>query len=422
MAAIGFGKRAGDFTAIATEQEERAVTAEQLDAQLSVVNRAIAKVAEGSYGRCDDCGNPIGAARIEALPTAVRCVPARAAVEPRTAAAPKQAPTSPTARRAHDRPSGASTVPATADAIVIGAGVIGAAVGFELSKRGLRTLNIDKNPASGYGSTSSSSACVRAHYSSHAGVAMAHAGFSYWKDWGNYLGVDDERGIARYVNCGTVLLKSDEGQYLKALEFYDALGVAYEDWDTDTLLERAPYYDPHRFWPPSRPSDDRFWEPPTTVLDGAIYTPDSGYMSDPALATHNLQRAAEAAGGRFRFRQLVREIRSNGRVRGVTLDNGDRIDAPIVVNVAGPYSASVNRMAGVEQAMKIRTRPMRHEVHVVPGPPGVDLDVEPASTPRTATRASTSGRSPAARSWSAARTRTVIRGTGSRTPTRSTVL
>jgi DnaK suppressor protein len=74
MAAIGFGKRAGDFTAIATEQEERAVTAEKLDLQLSVVNRAIAKLAEGSYGSCDDCGKPIGDARLEALPTAVRCL------------------------------------------------------------------------------------------------------------------------------------------------------------------------------------------------------------------------------------------------------------------------------------------------------------------------------------------------------------
>jgi DnaK suppressor protein len=74
MAAIGFGKRAGDFTAIATEQEERAVTAEQLDLQLSVVNRAIAKVEDGSYGRCDNCGEPIGDARLEALPTAIRCL------------------------------------------------------------------------------------------------------------------------------------------------------------------------------------------------------------------------------------------------------------------------------------------------------------------------------------------------------------
>jgi phage/conjugal plasmid C-4 type zinc finger TraR family protein len=78
MAAIGFGKRAGDFTAIATEQEERAVTAEQLDLQVSVVNRAIAKVAEGSYGRCDDCGEPIEDARLDALPTATRCLSCQA--------------------------------------------------------------------------------------------------------------------------------------------------------------------------------------------------------------------------------------------------------------------------------------------------------------------------------------------------------
>jgi len=74
LAAIGFGKRAGDFTAVATEQEERAVTAEQLDLQLTVVNRAIEKVADGSYGRCEDCGEPIAEARLQALPTAIRCL------------------------------------------------------------------------------------------------------------------------------------------------------------------------------------------------------------------------------------------------------------------------------------------------------------------------------------------------------------
>jgi sarcosine oxidase subunit beta len=47
------------------------------------------------------------------------------------------------------------------DAVVIGAGVIGAAVGYELGRRGLRTLNVDKLPAAGYGSTSNSCAIVR---------------------------------------------------------------------------------------------------------------------------------------------------------------------------------------------------------------------------------------------------------------------
>ena len=35
------------------------------------------------------------------------------------------------------------------DAVIIGAGVIGAAVGFELAKKGLKTVNIDKMPGCG---------------------------------------------------------------------------------------------------------------------------------------------------------------------------------------------------------------------------------------------------------------------------------
>ena len=45
------------------------------------------------------------------------------------------------------------------DAVIIGAGIIGAAIGYELSKRGKKTLNVEMLPASGYGSTSNSFAC-----------------------------------------------------------------------------------------------------------------------------------------------------------------------------------------------------------------------------------------------------------------------
>ncbi|MEC8156173.1 MAG: FAD-dependent oxidoreductase, partial [SAR324 cluster bacterium] len=37
----------------------------------------------------------------------------------------------------------------TADVVIVGAGVIGSATAFELAKRGYKTLNIDKLPASG---------------------------------------------------------------------------------------------------------------------------------------------------------------------------------------------------------------------------------------------------------------------------------
>jgi sarcosine oxidase, subunit beta len=269
-------------------------------------------------------------------------------------------------------------VKTTSDAIIIGAGVIGAATAFELCKRGYQTLNIDKLPAAGYGPTSSSCAIVRAHYSSWDGVAMAHEGFSYWRDWPNYLEIDaNGREIAKYMQCGTVLLKSKTGHHEKVLEHFRTLGVDHEEWDTDTLKSRVPYYDVHEFWPPSRPEGADFWRKPSEELEGAIYTSGSGYVNDPQLATRDLQLAAEAKGGTFLFDARIVEIRkSGGRVLGVTLDSGEQIDAPVVVNVAGPHSFVINRMAGVEETMNIKTRALRHEVHIVPAPPGVDYEHE----------------------------------------------
>ena len=92
----------------------------------------------------------------------------------------------------------------TADAVIIGAGVIGAATAYELARKGYKTLNIDKLPAAGYGPTSASCAIVRAHYSSWDGVAMAYEGFFYWKDWADYLGVEDESGLAKYMNLSLI--------------------------------------------------------------------------------------------------------------------------------------------------------------------------------------------------------------------------
>src|SRR3712207_3669571 len=158
------------------------------------------------------------------------------------------------------------------DAVIIGAGVIGAATAYELSRKGYRTLNIDKLPASGYGPTSASCAIVRAHYSSWDGVAMAYEGFFYWKDWANYLETADEAGLARYVDCGTVLLKSKTGHHEKVLEHYRDIGVEFEEWDNDTLRGRMPIYDQHAYWPPKRPEDEAFWQPSDEELDGAVFT------------------------------------------------------------------------------------------------------------------------------------------------------
>jgi sarcosine oxidase subunit beta len=260
------------------------------------------------------------------------------------------------------------------DVVIIGAGVIGAATAFELAKRGYRTLNVDKLGGAGLGSTVNSCALIRTHYSTFDGCALAHEASLYWRNWGRYLGAVDELGLARFITSGCVIIKPEGFDFERLFRHYDELGIAYERWDLDTLAARMPIYDRRSFWPPRRPEDEAFFDEPTGEIPGAIFTPGAGYISDPQLATHNLQRAAEARGGRFLFNREVVEIRrAGGRVAGVTLDDGERIDAPVVVNVAGPHSGLVNRLAGIGDDMSIRTRPLRHEVHVAPSPEGFDF-------------------------------------------------
>ena len=265
----------------------------------------------------------------------------------------------------------------TADAIIVGAGVIGSAVAFELAKRGYKTLNIDKLPTSGYGSTSNSCAIVRAHYSTWDGVAMAYEGFFYWDDWDNYIGVKDERGMIKYMKTGSIMFKlQGEDHSRKSLKFFKEIGVEHEIWDLEKMKEMIPIYSHDQYDGTTRPDeDDHFWDKTGKKIEGAVYTPGSGYVSDPQLTSHNLQVAAEANGGEFLFNSEITEIKQqNGRVAGVTLKTGEQIDSPIVVNVAGPHSFVINRMADVEKEMNIKTKALRHEVHHVPSPEGYDFE------------------------------------------------
>ena len=94
----------------------------------------------------------------------------------------------------------------TYDAIIIGAGIIGAPIAYELTKMGYKTLNVDKGPDAGEGSTAGSCAIVRAHYSTEDGVAFAYEGFKYWLDWENYL--DNVEDVPSHV-AGRLVERSE---------------------------------------------------------------------------------------------------------------------------------------------------------------------------------------------------------------------
>ncbi len=263
-----------------------------------------------------------------------------------------------------------------ADAIIIGAGVIGAATAFELAKLGYKTITVDRNHDAGTGSTGGSCAIIRVHYSTLEGSAFAYEGYFYWRDWADYLEVEDEQGFARFVDCGCLVMATEANGYLgKHKGFCEELSIPFEEWDAARIEEHLPVYSLESFAPPKLMDDPAFGESNGGHVGSGVFFPTAGYITDPQLSAHNLMRAAEAKGSTFRFNETVTEIlKEDGRVSGVALASGERILAPVVLNVGGPASARINEMAGVTGDMTITTRPLRQEVAHVPSPSGFNFE------------------------------------------------
>ena len=145
------------------------------------------------------------------------------------------------------------------DAIIIGAGIIGAAIAFELAKKGYKTLNVDKLPSAGHGSTSGSCAVIRLHYSTPDGVAMAREGYYYWINWSEYLEAEDELGAVKYINTGCLVMKTAHNKYLKnVMASLDDLGVEYEELDIAGIKKKVPFLDTRKYFPVKLPDDPDF--------------------------------------------------------------------------------------------------------------------------------------------------------------------
>ena len=69
-----FDDNFADSGQVAAEQGENKVLASQLRSELDEVERALAKLDDGSYGKCETCGELISEARLEAMPATRYCI------------------------------------------------------------------------------------------------------------------------------------------------------------------------------------------------------------------------------------------------------------------------------------------------------------------------------------------------------------
>lgn len=270
-------------------------------------------------------------------------------------------------RRPSPRPRTVAVV--DADAVVIGAGVVGSSIALELQRGGRDVVVVDRAAAVGAGSTGASSAIVRFTYSTWPGIVASAEAMHRWVAWERHLGVD-VGPLAAFHRIGMLHIPAPGHDLATMRARFDRVGVRHEMLDAAALARRYPALDVGRHHPPRLATDPGFDEPPHGEVE-ALLMHDAGFVDDPALAAANLAAAAQHHGARILLRTTVTAVEQDGgRVSGVAIGGGETIGAPVVVNAAGPWSRLVNAMAGVLDDMAITTRALRQDVAATVAPDG----------------------------------------------------
>jgi len=252
-------------------------------------------------------------------------------------------------------------------ALVIGAGVVGCSVALELRRCGWEVDVLDKNGDAGHGSTSASCGIVRRFYSQPGMIAMAHESASIWADWAGYLGPIDDN-LARFHRPGMLFIppRIDDATHRTVSEM-TRLGIAARVLSADEVAELCPFLETASQHPAKPVDDPEFFEPTGRRIEGAVFEEDAGYVVSPGVATQNLRRAGERESVRFLLNTLAVGVeRTATGTFSTETGDGTLLGSDVVINVAGPHSGHVNRLAGVE--LPLETRALRREVHLLKNP------------------------------------------------------
>lgn len=234
----------------------------------------------------------------------------------------------------------------TADVVVIGAGVQGCSIAYNLAKMGVKDIVVLEKGTICSGSTGRCGAGIRAQWGTEMNCRFGLAAVEKFEQLHEELGMDCGLNQSGYL---MVAYKDSEFEQLqKSMKLQNSLGIN----------TRVVTYDEAKEICPGLAAEDAV---------GFTFHDRDGH-ADPFLTTFAYMEAAKRLGVKFlRFTEATDVKTVAGRVAGIVSSRGD-IDAPVVVNAAGGYSQFISKMAGVE----IPNFSERHEILITePVEPGI---------------------------------------------------
>jgi sarcosine oxidase, subunit beta len=230
-----------------------------------------------------------------------------------------------------------------ADIVVIGAGIIGSSIAYQLARRGISVVVVDKGRGPAEGSTGASSSICRAKYTNPEVIRLAAHGLQAFGNWGDFTGLAEPRSGLQ--NVGVLwILGADHSSVTAEVARLGAQGVAAEALGPDSVAER---------WPALSTCAvpfDMTGEIEHVCGPGEAYLFESGGgYADPVGANQDLIDATRAQGGEVRFNaEVVDVLRRGEKVAGIELADGERLEADLVINAAGPWCNQLNELAGLD--------------------------------------------------------------------------
>src|SRR3954452_18668502 len=257
--------------------------------------------------------------------------------------------------RATDRP------PATADLVVVGAGVVGCATAFRAARAGLRTIVIDARPRPATLTTPAATGAFRLQFDNAEEVALVREGIELYLDFGDRTGlVGYDVGLRQqgYLFCARDEVAAARQRELVARQ--KAFGLDdVELLDGDEVRRRFPYIAETVVSARFR-AGDGFIDPVRLAWGYAL----------AASGGPGVDRPAGSADATFVLGQRVTGLRSvGGRIVAVEPHDG-AVAAPLVVLATGPFLGRTAALAGLD----LPIAPTRRQKVIVPDAPEVPAD------------------------------------------------
>ncbi|HXU39671.1 MAG TPA: FAD-dependent oxidoreductase, partial [Blastocatellia bacterium] len=226
----------------------------------------------------------------------------------------------------------------TADVVIIGGGIVGSSVAYHLAERGCtNVLIVDREDRQGMGSTAKSMGGVRAQFATSINIRMSLYSIDLFSKFEEVTG-----HTAGYTPQGYMFVATNDRHldYLKSnMQQQRACGLTGVELVTrEDILKTVPQI----------VADD---------VVGGTFCPTDGFVDPYSVMTGFSKRAREQGVKLWLETEVTGIDLKQGAVAGVQTSRG-YVSTRAVVNAAGPWAASVGRLASVD----LPVEPLRRQI------------------------------------------------------------